>query len=58
MIFDIGYMLLVTAMLLSLYGMIIGFWGGHKRLPHFMQSSFHAVYAVAGLTLIASIILW
>jgi len=58
MIFDVGYILLVTAMLLSTYGMVVGFWGGYKRQPHLMQSSFHAVYAVAGLTLIASCILW
>ena len=58
MIFDIAYLLLVTAMLIATFGAVAGIWGGLKRMVSLAESSFHAVYAVAGLTFIASVILW
>ena len=58
MIFDIAYLILVTAMVLATFGAIAGVWGGLKRVASLVESSFHAVYAVAGLTLFASAILW
>ena len=35
-----------------------GFWGGKQRNTKLMASSFHAVYAVAGLVLAAAALLW
>lgn len=58
MVFNIGYLILVTAMILAAFGVVVGFWGGLRRNARFTESSFHAVYAVAALTGLASIILW
>ncbi|GIV75667.1 heme lyase CcmF/NrfE family subunit [Litorilinea aerophila] len=58
MIFHIGYLILITALLLALFGMAAGFLGGRRRDPRLVQSSFHAIYAVAVLVGLAGIILW
>ena len=58
MIFNIGYLLLVAAMVLAAFGIFTGLWGGFKRQSNFAAASFHAVYAVAGLVALAAIILW
>jgi cytochrome c-type biogenesis protein CcmF len=58
MIFDIGYLILVTALLLSLFGVVAGFWGGRQRNPNLVKSSFHAIYAVAAAVWLAALILW
>jgi cytochrome c-type biogenesis protein CcmF len=58
MIFNIGYLILITAMLLTVFGMGVGFWGGRTRNAKLAASSFSAIYAVAALVGIASIILW
>ncbi len=58
MIFHIGYLILITAAVLALFGMIAGFWGGWKRHAKLTETSFHAVYAVAGLVATAAAILW
>ncbi len=58
MIFDVGYLILVTALLLAVFGVIAGFWGGRQRNPSLVASSFHAIYAVAALVLLAAMILW
>jgi len=58
MIFDIGYLLLVIALVLSIFGIFAGIYGGQKRVQGFIESSFHAVYAVSALILGASAILW
>jgi len=58
MIFNIGYLILVTALILAAFGAVVGMVGGLRRDPRLARSSFHAVYAVTGLALIASIILW
>ena len=58
MIFDIGYLILITGLVLAAFGVIAGFWGGAKRNTKLIQSSFHAVYAVALLVLAAAAILW
>ncbi len=28
MIFNVGYLILITALLLTIFGMMVGFWGG------------------------------
>jgi len=58
MIFDIGYLVLLTALVLAAFGILAGYLGGHRRNTRLIQSSFNAVYAVAGLVLVASAILW
>jgi cytochrome c-type biogenesis protein CcmF len=58
MIFNFGYLVLVTALLLALFGTVAGVLGGLRRNAGLVQSSFHAVYAVAGLVLLAAFILW
>ncbi len=58
MIFNIGYLLLVTALAISFFGAFAGFWGGRKRSANLTESSFHAVYAVGALVLAAAVILW
>ncbi|MFN8445078.1 MAG: heme lyase CcmF/NrfE family subunit [Caldilineaceae bacterium] len=58
MIFQLGYLLLIIALVLSAYGTIAGYVGGRQRSGALVQSSFHAVYAVAALVWAAAAILW
>ena len=58
MIFNLGYLVLVTALLLTLFGIVAGFWGGRQRNSGLAESSFHAIYAVAALVWLAAGILW
>lgn len=58
MIFNIAYLLLITAAALAVFGIGAGVWAGQKRLARFAYASFNAVYAVAALVLLATIILW
>jgi cytochrome c-type biogenesis protein CcmF len=58
MIYNIGYLILVIAMILATFGMVAGFWGGQRRNARLAYSSFNAVYAVAGLVLVSTVILW
>ncbi len=58
MIFNVAYLLLITALILALFGAAAGVWGGLKREARFAQSSFNAIYAVGGLVLFASLVLW
>lgn len=58
MIFNLGYLVLVTALLLALFGVVAGVLGGQRRNAGLVESSFHAVFAVAGLVLFAAAILW
>lgn len=58
MIFDIGYFILIASLLIAAFGIVVGFLGGHRRNTKLVESSFNAVYAVAGLVLAATVILW
>ena len=58
MIFNVGYLILITALLLSIFGIVTGFLGGQRRNGRLTQSSFNSVLAVAALVTIASAILW
>ncbi|MEZ4681679.1 MAG: cytochrome c biogenesis protein CcsA [Caldilineaceae bacterium] len=58
MIFNIGYLILITALLISIFGIVTGFLGGRQRNPRLIQSSFNSVLAVAGLVILAAVILW
>jgi cytochrome c-type biogenesis protein CcmF len=58
MIFNLGYLMLVTALVLAAFGMVAGFLGGAKRLAGGAAASFNAVYAVAALVIGCTLILW
>ncbi len=58
MIFNIGYLILVIALVVALFGVVVGYWGGYRRQSNYAAASFHAVYAVAALVTAASVILW
>ena len=58
MIFNFGYLVLVTALLVALFGVVAGLLGGSRRHAGLVESSYHAVFAVAGLVLVAALILW
>ena len=58
MIFNIGYLVLVTALVLAVFGVLAGYFGGRDRNAKLTEVSFHAVYAVGGLVLLAAVILW
>ena len=58
MIFNLGYLMLVTALVLAAFGMVAGFLGGAKRLTGGVAASFNAVYAVAALVIGCTLILW
>jgi cytochrome c-type biogenesis protein CcmF len=45
-------------MLMAAFGMVIGFVGGQQRSVRLVQSSFNAVYAVAGVVTATSVLLW
>ncbi len=58
MIFNIGYLALVIGLVVALFGTFAGYWGGRTRSANLADSSFHAVYAVGALVVLASVILW
>lgn len=58
MIFNVGYLILITALVLAIFGSVSGFLGGKRRNPRLIQSSFNSILAVAGLVAAAAIILW
>ena len=58
MIFNIGYLILITALILSAYGVVIGFLGGRTRNSKFAASAASTIYASASLVIAAALILW
>ncbi len=58
MIFNVAYLILITAAVIAAFGMFAGYWGGEKRLARFAHASFNAVYAVGTLVLLATCTLW
>src|SRR5215210_5793326 len=58
MIFNVGYLILITALLLTAFGVVVGFWAGHTRNSKLVASSFNTIYASAILVALAAIILW
>ncbi len=58
MIFDVGHLILITALLIAVFGVAVAFWGGYTRNSKLVASSFNAIYAVFALVFAASLILW
>ncbi|MEZ4835920.1 MAG: cytochrome c biogenesis protein CcsA [Caldilineaceae bacterium] len=58
MIFNVAYLMLITAAVIAAFGMFAGYWGGEKRLARFSHASFNAVYAVGALVFFATGVMW
>ena len=58
MITDLGYVALVLALLLAVYGIVVSIVGGLRRLPELVASGRNAIYVVGALVLLASLLLW
>lgn len=58
MIFNVGYLILVTALILAAIGVVAGFWGGRTRNTRLAATSTNAVYAVTALVSISAALLW
>ena len=54
MIFDVGHLILITALLIAIFGVVVAFWGGHTRNAKLIASSFNAVYATCALAVAAA----
>jgi cytochrome c-type biogenesis protein CcmF len=55
---DLGYVAIVLAFLVAIYGVVASVFGALRRLPELVASGRNAVYVVGGLVLLASIMLW
>ena len=49
---DLGYVALVLALALAIYGAIVSFVGGARRAPEYVASGRNAIYAVGALVLL------
>ena len=58
MIFNIGYLILITALVIAIFGMIAGVWGGQRRNTRLIEVGHNAVVGVAILVSMAAAILW
>ena len=58
MMTDLGYVALVLALVLSIYGVLVSVLGARRGLPEMVASGRNAVYVVGGLVLLAAITLW
>ena len=47
MIFNIGYLILITALVIAIFGMIAGVWGGQRRNTRLIEVGHNAVVGVA-----------
>ncbi|MDP9352501.1 MAG: heme lyase CcmF/NrfE family subunit [Chloroflexota bacterium] len=55
---DIGYVALMLAFVLALFGLATGAVGAARRVPGLIRSSQHALLATAGLLSLAAAMLW
>ncbi len=55
---DLGYIALVLALVLSIYGIAVSILGARRNLPELVASGRNAVYVVGGLVLIAAVLMW
>lgn len=54
---DLGYVALVLALTLSLYGFVVSILGSRRNVPELLASGRNALYVVAGLVLLATLLL-
>ncbi len=55
---DIGYISLLLALVITLYGVIAGIWGQRARWPSMVESARRALYAYATLVSMSTLALW
>jgi len=55
---DIGYISLLLALVITLYGVIAGTWGQRARCPSMVESARRALYAYTALVSISTLALW
>jgi cytochrome c-type biogenesis protein CcmF len=55
---DLGYIALILAFLLSLYGIAASVIGARKNQPALINSGRNAVYVVSGLVVFATVLMW
>lgn len=55
---DLGYIALVLAFVLSLYGIAVSLLGARRSVPELVASGRNAIYVVGGLVLIAAGLMW
>lgn len=55
---DLGYIALVLALVLAVYGIVVSVLGARRNLPELVASGRNAIYVVGGLVLIAAVLMW
>ncbi len=55
---DLGFIALVLAFVISIYGMAVSLIGARRNLPELVASGRNAIYVVSGLVAIAAILMW
>jgi cytochrome c-type biogenesis protein CcmF len=55
---DLGFVALVLALILSIYGIVASVLGARRSLPELVDSGRNAIYVVGALVLLAALILW
>lgn len=55
---DLGFIALVLALVLSIYGIVVSLLGARRNLPELVASGRNAIYVVGGLVLIAAALMW
>ncbi len=55
---DVGYIALLVAMVVAIYGLIASLVGGYRRDDLLARSGRNALYATAGLVILATLALW
>ena len=55
---DIGYIAMILALVLSVYGFVVSLYGARRNMPDLIASGRNATYVVGALVLTAAITLW
>lgn len=55
---DLGYIALLLASVLSMYGIVVSIVGARRSMPELVASGRNAIYVVGGLVLIAAVLMW
>ena len=58
MITDLGYVALVLALVLAVYGIIVSVVGARRGMAELVTSGRNAIYVIGALVLLASSLLW
>lgn len=58
MVTDLGYVALILALVLAVYGIVVSLTGARRNMPELVASGRNAVYVVGALVLVAAVLLW